>query len=175
MPAAAKRPTSRRWPDIIHNPGDPSNIWGYPDTAAGTAHSGAMKLTENIDDLPPVNTLEQARARVFDLVGHALRRQLWLMLLDPHGNQLSLLVPLDGIPLRPEPGSVRRFAVAINAFLAHEAPGGSIIVTLERPGSAALTAPDQAWAVELAQSFGKLMPITGLFVAHDDGVAVLRP
>ena len=134
-----------------------------------------MTTTVNIDDAPPVTTPEQARARVFDLVGHAIRRQLWLMLLDAHGQQLSLLIPVDGIPLRPEPGSVQPFAVRINDILAGEAPGGSIIVTLERPGSAALTAPDQAWAVELTQSFGKLMRITGLFVAHDPGVAVLAP
>lgn len=132
-------------------------------------------MTLNIKDAPRVTTVEQARARVFDLVGHAIRRQLWLMLLDAHGQQLSLLIPLDGIPLRPEPGSVRPFAVRINDLLAQEAPGGSIIVTLERPGTAALTAPDQAWAAELAESFGKLMRITGLFVAHDDGVVVLRP
>ncbi|MBG6214880.1 MAG: hypothetical protein LH475_14245 [Cryobacterium sp.] len=134
-----------------------------------------MTMTLNIKDAPRVTTVEQARARVFDLVGHAIRRQLWLMLLDAHGQQLSLLIPLDGIPLRPEPGSVRPFAVRINDLLAQEAPGGSIIVTLERPGTAALTAPDQAWAAELAESFGKLMRITGLFVAHDDGVVVLRP
>ena len=134
-----------------------------------------MTLTMNIDDAPPVTTLEQARSRVFDLVGHANQRQLWFMLLDAHGQQLSLLIPLDGIPLRPAPGSVRPFAVRINDILAREAPGGSIIVTLERPGSVHLTAPDQAWAVELAQSFGKLMRITGLFVAHDDGVSVLNP
>jgi len=111
---------------------------------------------------------------VFDLVGHAIRRQLWLMLLDHQGQQLSILIPIDGIPLRPEPGSARPFAVAINDILAREAPGGSVIVTLERPGSAALTAPDQAWASELTHSFGKLMHIMGLFVAHDDGIAVLR-
>ncbi|TFD89092.1 hypothetical protein [Cryobacterium serini] len=132
-------------------------------------------MTINIDDAPPVTTVVQARARVFDLIGHAIRRQLWLMVLDAHGQQLSLLIPIDGIPLRPEPGSVRPFAVKINEILARDAPGGSLIVTLERPGSAARTAPDQAWAVELTESFGKLMRITGLFVAHDDGVAVLAP
>ncbi|TFD67942.1 hypothetical protein [Cryobacterium ruanii] len=134
-----------------------------------------MTLTVKIEDAPAVTTAEQAKARVFDLVGHAIRRQLWLMLLDAHGQQLSMLIPIDGIPLRPEPGSVRPFAVRINDILAREDPGGSIIVTLERPGAAALTAPDQAWAIELAQSFGKLMRIAGLFVAHDDGIAVLSP
>ena len=134
-----------------------------------------MTLTVKIEDAPAVTTPEQARARVFDLVGHAIRRQLWLMLLDAHGQQLSMLIPIDGIPLRPEPGSVRPLAVRINDILAREAPGGSIIMTLERPGAAALTAPDQAWAIELAQSFGKLMRIAGLFVAHDDGIAVLSP
>jgi len=132
-------------------------------------------MTTKLEDAPPVTTLPEARKRVFDLVGHAMRRQLWLMLLDPYGQQLSVLIPIDGIPLRPAPGSTQPFAVQINDLLTQEAPGGSIILTLERPGSAALTAPDQAWAVELTQSFGKLMRITGLFVAHDDGVAVLTP
>jgi hypothetical protein len=133
-----------------------------------------MTQTQRIDDAPPVTTREQARSRVFDLVGHAMRRQLWLMLLDAHGRQLSLLIPIDGIPLRPEPGSARPFAVRINEILAQQAPGGSVIVAVERPGSAALTAADQAWAHELTESFGTLMPISGLFLAHDDGVAVLR-
>ncbi|WP_104134117.1 hypothetical protein [Cryobacterium sp. Y62] len=134
-----------------------------------------MTMTTKLEDAPPVTTLQEARTRVFDLVGHAMRPQLWLMLLDPDGQQLSVLIPIDGIPVRPEPGSIQPFAVRINDMLAQEAPGGSIILTLERPGSAALTAPDQAWATELTQSFGKLMRITGLFVAHDDGVAVLTP
>ncbi|WP_104176651.1 hypothetical protein [Cryobacterium sp. Y50] len=134
-----------------------------------------MTITTKLEDAPPVTTLQEARTRVFDLVGHAMRPQLWLMLLDPDGQQLSVLIPIDGIPVRPEPGSIQPFAVRINDMLAQEAPGGSIILTLERPGSAALTAPDQAWATELTQSFGKLMRITGLFVAHDDGVAVLTP
>ena len=106
-------------------------------------------MTTKLEDAPPVTTLQEARTRVFDLVGHAMRPQLWLMLLDPDGQQLSVLIPIDGIPVRPEPGSTQPFAMRINDMLAQEAPGGSIILTLERPGPAALTAPDQAWATEL--------------------------
>lgn len=110
-----------------------------------------------------------------DLVGHAIRHQLWLMLLDINGRQVPLLIPVDGIPIRPEPGSVAPIAARFTEVLAEHAPGGSVILTLERPGDARLTAPDQAWAVELAASFGKVMRITGMFVAYDDGVAVLTP
>jgi len=126
-----------------------------------------------LDDAPPVTTLDEARDRVHDLVGHAIRRQLWLMMLDKRGRQLSILIPIDGLPLRPERGSAAPIAASINGILAEEAPGGSVILTLERPGSAALTAPDQAWACELTAAFGKVMRISGMFVAYDDGVCDL--
>ena len=35
------------------------------------------------------------------------------------------------------------------------------------------TRADQAWARELAASFGKVVRITGMFVAHDEGVCEL--
>ncbi|MEO6201442.1 MAG: hypothetical protein ABIX44_09790 [Cryobacterium sp.] len=133
-----------------------------------------MTLSSALDDSAPVNSVGEARERVRELVGTAIRRQLWLMLLDASGRQLSLLIPVGGIPLRPEPGSVAPIAARLNDILSAEAPGGSAILTLERPGTAALTAPDQAWARELETTFGKVMRITGMFVAHDDGVCRLR-
>jgi hypothetical protein len=120
-----------------------------------------------------VTTVEEARERVADLVGHAISHQLWFMLLDADGRQLPLLIPVDGIPLRPEPGSAAVMAATLNDVLAEHAPGGSVILTLERPGTAALTAPDQAWAAEFVASFGKVLRITGMFVAHNDGVCEL--
>jgi len=126
------------------------------------------------EDQPPVTSLEEARERVADLVGHAISRQLWLMLFDADGRQLPVLIPVAGLPLRPEPGDVAGMAATLTAVLADFAPGGSIVLTLERPGSAELTAPDQAWARELRTSFGKVLPILGLFVAHDTGVSELR-
>ena len=133
-----------------------------------------MTLPATLDDTGPVTTTGQARERVRELVGHAHSRQLWLMLLDATGRQLPLLIPVAGIPLRPEPGSVQPIAARLGDILSAEAPGGSAILTLERPGPAALTAPDRAWARELEISFGKIMRITGIFVAHDEGVCRLR-
>jgi hypothetical protein len=126
-----------------------------------------------VEDAAPVTTVEEARERVADLVGHAISHQLWFMLLDADGRQLPLLIPVDGIPLRPEPGSAAVMAATLNDVLAEHAPGGSVILTLERPGTAALTAPDQAWAAEFVASFGKVLRITGMFVAHNDGVCEL--
>jgi hypothetical protein len=126
-----------------------------------------------VDDAPPVTTSDEARERVADLVGRANLRQLWLMLLDENGRQLSRLIVIDGIPAHPQPGSAVAAATELNRILTDEAPGGSVILTLERPGTAALTVADQTWAHELHRSFGKVMPITGMFVAHDDGVCAL--
>ncbi|WP_051973061.1 hypothetical protein [Cryobacterium sp. MLB-32] len=125
------------------------------------------------EDAPPIRTVEQARERVFDLVGRAIRYQLWLMLLDSHGHQLPLLIPIEDIPLRPEPGVMTQVAAGIGAILATSGTGGSVILALERPGSAEMTAPDEAWARELESTFGPVMAIMGIFVAHDDGVCLL--
>ncbi|TFC87844.1 hypothetical protein [Cryobacterium sp. TMT3-29-2] len=108
-----------------------------------------------------------------DLIGYAISRQLWFILLDARGRQIPLLIPVDDIPLRPEPGGAAVFAAAVNRLLSVHGPGGSVILTLERPGTQGLTAPDQAWARELSASFGKLVRITGMFVAHDEGVCEL--
>lgn len=132
-----------------------------------------MTTPLRIEDADPVTTTGQARDRVADLVGHAISHQLWFMLLDAHGRQIPLLIPVGGIPLRPEPGGAAVMAAAVNGLLSEHGPGGSVILTLERPGTAALTAPDQAWARELAASFGKVVRITGMFVAHDEGVCEL--
>jgi len=132
-----------------------------------------MTTPLSFEEALPIHTVEEARERVFDLIGRAIRCQLWLMLLDGSGRQLPILIPIEDIPLRPEPGEMTPLAAGIGAMLAQNAPGGSVVLALERPGSAELTAPDQAWARELTAAFGKIMTITGMFVAHDEGVSVL--
>ncbi|TDW31460.1 hypothetical protein [Cryobacterium psychrophilum] len=126
-----------------------------------------------LDESPPVITREEARARAFDLVGRAIRLQLWVMVLDARGHQLPLLIPIDDIPARPEPGDLATAGASMCALVSEYAPGGSVILILERPGAALLTAADREWCVELASAFA-LVRITGIFVAHDDGVGALE-
>lgn len=142
--------------------------------AAPGAHAGRMKNTFRPEDAAPIRTADEARERVVEFIGRAIRRQLWLMLLGADGIQSPVLVPVDGIPLRTDPGSLARVAAAVAELLTVQAPGGSVILTLERPGTAAITAPDQAWAAALVASFGQFIPITGMFLAHDDGVCELH-
>jgi len=127
-----------------------------------------------LDESPPVNSGAEARTRVFDLIGRAIRRQLWVMVLDAHGYQLPLLIPIGDIPVRPEPGDLAPAGASMCALLSEYAPGGSVILILERPGTAELTATDRAWSGELATAFASVR-ITGIFIAHDEGVAPLAP
>jgi hypothetical protein len=126
-----------------------------------------------LSDSPPIITVDDARERVRDLIGHAIRRQLWVMLLDADGWQLPTLIPVAGLPLLPENETITHLVAAISDVLSTEAPGGSVILTLERPGSDAVTTSDLSWGTCLRSSFDTSVPVTGVFLAHDDGVSDL--
>ena len=158
---------------LLHRSLPSPALWTGTATDVRASSLGGMTTPLRVEDAAPVTTTEQARDRVADLVGHAISRQLWFMLLDACGRQIPLLIPVDDIPLRPKPGGAAVMAAAVGRLLSEHGPCGSVILTLERPGTAALTAPDQAWARELAESFGKVVRITGMFVAHDEGVCEL--
>ncbi|MFC5931471.1 hypothetical protein [Cryobacterium melibiosiphilum] len=133
-----------------------------------------MTPHEMLEDAAPVTTVAEAQDRVADLVGPAIVRKIWFMMCDRHGLQMPILMPIEDIPLVPEPGELASFAAGLGTLLRDLAPGGSVILTLERPGAATLTAPDRAWGTELRASFGAVTRVLGVFLAHDDGVVVLK-
>lgn len=126
-----------------------------------------------LEDSPPVTTVAEAQGRVADLVGPAIVRKLWFMLLDRHGRQMPVLIPVEDIPLYPGTGELAPVAAVLAELVQEHAPGGSVILALERPGSAELCAPDHAWETELRAAFGESTRIMGVFLAHDDGVVPL--
>lgn len=132
-----------------------------------------MTPSEMLEDAAPVTTVAQAQDRVAALVGPAIARKIWFMMLDRDGVQMPVLVPLDDIPPYPEPGELGPFADSLGTLLRELAPGGSTILTLERPGTAELTVHDRAWATELRASVGAATRVLAMFLAHDDGVVVL--
>jgi hypothetical protein len=127
-----------------------------------------------LEDAAPVTTVAEAQDRVAELVGPAIVRKLWFMMLDRHGVQLPMLMPVEDIPLVPEPDELAPFADGLGRLLRELAPGGSVIITLERPGAAVLTGPDLVWGTELRATFSSAIRVLGVFLAHDDGVVVLK-
>ena len=133
-----------------------------------------MTLPQKLEDAAPVTTIAEARERVADLLGPAHSRALWFMMLDRYGSQLPVVVPIDGIPLYPEPEQLGSMASKFCSFVHEHGPDGSVILTLERPGPAALTAPDQAWGAALQTAFGGVTRVMAMFLVYDDGIAVLE-
>src|SRR6185312_5432348 len=110
-----------------------------------TSEHGSMKPTTYDDaKLHPLTTDALIEERVAELLGRAIRRQLWLLFLDEHDVQMPLLVPLDGLPqLPPDPPDP-----ALRSMLQHcaETAGAhSFIFVLERYADATLTPADIAW------------------------------
>lgn len=119
--------------------------------------------------LEPLTTDAALQSRVHDLVGVALRRQLWLMFLDEQDCQLPLLMPAD-VPRAPEEGDLVRFAGVLRELVS-AVGASSVVVTFERAGDDGLDADDRRWfwlihrAAQRAQA-----RLRGPLLAHSAGV-----
>jgi hypothetical protein len=73
------------------------------------------------------------------------RRSLWLLFLSDKGVQLPAVVPIDDVPDPPDPFLAGNLCGVIADVLDDAAPGGSAVVTLTRPGGAAVDNTDREW------------------------------
>ncbi|SDR67512.1 hypothetical protein [Agrococcus carbonis] len=123
-----------------------------------------------MDDTP---ALPGSLGEVAALVQHGIVRRLWIFLMDDVGVLQPQLQQIDGTPVTPDAYAV----LALRRILALVAePGTSIVVVLERSGSAAPTPDDWAWrdaAVRAARE--QALPLDGVLLAHRDGVGPLEP
>jgi hypothetical protein len=120
--------------------------------------------------LQPLTTNALIEERVAELLGRAIRRQLWLLFLDEHDVQLPLLVPLDGLPTSPPdpPDATLR---SMLQHCAETAGAHSFIFVLERYADATLTPADIAWARALHSACDEVrMPLRGILLSHKRGV-----
>ncbi len=141
-----------------------------PRPAVERGHPRAMPIPP-FDDiaLEPLTTDAAVQSRVHDLIGCALRHQLWLMFLDAGDRQLPLLMPAD-VPRAPEGSDLSRFAEFLRG-LVETVEAASVVITLERAGDDELDDDDRAWfrlihrAAELAEA-----RLRGPLLAHSTGV-----
>jgi hypothetical protein len=117
----------------------------------------------------PLTEDGQVEARVLDLVGCALRRQIWLMFLDSRMVQLPVLLPTD---IKERPGT--RDSEPFTAFIAQAVEAtqcAAVIAVLERPGRDALSDDDRAWVslvVDAVRSTG--VSLRGPLLSFSAGV-----
>ncbi len=98
--------------------------------------------------LLPLTTDQDIERRVADVIGRANSRQLWMLFLDEVDVQLPLLIPIEGLP--PEPTEEQAGGVIYSVReLMGEIGASSVIMVLERYGSATLTVQDAAWVRSL--------------------------
>ncbi len=116
----------------------------------------------------------EVQSRVTDLVGPALRRQLWLMFLDDRAVQLPVLLPSD-VPARPG----ERDSVPFTAFIAQvvEATGcAAVVAVFERPGPDTVSADDRAWFSLLADAVcASGVALRGPLLSFTSGVRWIAP
>ena len=138
-------------------------------------HDGGMTIPrfDDVRDAPLV-TDEQVLERAALLLGHAIRRQLWLMFLDEHDRQLPLLMPTY-VPRRPGPGHRENYARVLGVLF-EDAEADSMVLAYERRGSELLTPADRAWFVLVREACAQAgIPLRGPLLVHDRGIRWVAP
>jgi hypothetical protein len=125
-------------------------------------------------DLPLLHTADDGYTRVRDLVGNAIvDRRLWLMFVDGDGWQSPVVMPIDDLPLAPEPALMQGLEHVLGGLRDQLATdrAGSVMLTLERRGPDDVLAADVAWAVALRSACrGAGVDVRGMFLSTPDGV-----
>ena len=149
-------------------------------TAMSTAMSAAASATRQATELLATHFRadQDVLGRVAAIIAPAARydRTLWLFFLGPDRTQAKLVVPIDDIPDRPAPSMLGNVCYVATEAIAHSWPGGSVVITLSRPGGLKLTDSDRH--ILRAFQHGASVhgtPVRMLCLATPQGVRELGP
>ncbi|KJC65362.1 hypothetical protein [Agreia bicolorata] len=122
-----------------------------------------------------ISTDADARELLSNLLGPALRRQLWAFLLAPDGSPLPIVIPIDGIPVSPSEEELRSIVSSLGQVLDEYGPGGSILFALERPGDETPHGFDELWADGLhAAAQDEAVDVFAIYLVHNDGLRMMK-
>jgi len=125
-------------------------------------------------DLPTLTTDEEVLARIRMLVGAARAQRLWILFVDGDGRQSPAVVPISGLPTRPDHArliGITRILGGLRGELPTGRGPGAVIFTWERMGSHAVLPADREWAEELvAVCRDAGMALRGVYLSTPDGV-----
>lgn len=127
------------------------------------------------EPLPDDAAIEQRLRELLLTSGPPRARTLWVVFIGPDDRQLPVIVPVDDVPSHPDPGLLNGLARACGTLVSADGAdaGGSVVFTLERPGSARIRAGDEAWFTGLRHSAAAAsLAVRGIYLITSAG---LRP
>lgn len=98
-------------------------------------------------------------------------RLTWVLLLDDTERPLPMLMPVEGVPVDPDPHEIDRLATALDRLIEGTA-AAEVVLIWQRPGDSAVRMHEADWAAGLAAAG---LPIRAQLLATDDGVRLLDP
>lgn len=124
----------------------------------------------------PIRTDNDLLARWQELMGAGgfARRSLWLIFVNDRGEQAELIMPIDDIPMLPDPKEVAGIAELI-AGVRDRLDVAQVPLLLSRPGPSYITEGDRRWAMALTEALRDQRPHWPIHLATCDRVQVFAP
>jgi len=147
---------------------------GVHDASAGDAEADTG-ATAVVVPAPAeaLTSAEALHARFDEVLQHALRRQLWTFFVDDDLVGFPLVVPCEGVPVRPVGPALATYLDALVDIGAKVGARRAVLV-LERPGPATLRSSDRAWIDALTGGLRhRHLVLHAVLVCSDDGVEVV--
>ena len=113
--------------------------------------------------------------RVRQLIPCAIRRQLWVILLDEDDLQIPVMVPIGELPLRRREGDDEGLGDMLT-LLSEEYGAAAFVFVVERTGSSRLRDSDRNWLEFLSDlGVGRRFEVRAAYLSHDTGTVRYRP
>lgn len=101
-------------------------------------------------------------------------RSLWHIFLGVNGQQSPVVLPIDDLPLVPDPEIIDKLVFVMRDVL-RDQPGHTVATLLSRPGRAQLTDSDRAWARAVVTGYGRELSPWPMHLATRGRVQVFAP
>lgn len=122
----------------------------------------------------PLTTDDAIERFVRDIIGRALRRQVWSFFLDPDGMLTGPVIPVEDLPAEPQPDDSAKFGALIGTA-AEMVEAQAVILVWERPGAPLLTSADRRWLRTFHDGLSaRDVDVRAVLVSHGHGVRWAR-
>jgi hypothetical protein len=135
-----------------------------------------VETAHMVMDDEPIRTTAQLSALWSELMGGGGfgTRTLWLLFLDEDHRPIKVIVPIEDIPLEPDPATLDAIARILDDVLADTGPA-SVPMLLSRPGPLAMTDVDRTWALAIRERLARHLGQWPVHLATRNRIQVFAP